>query len=121
LVDKDQDVSVLSTESSSTIDVDHLDADSHCELEAINHLVEHFEYTLQSAGADTDLIKPEFESLLSYAGHFIQVSTVDYQSVWWQISNCNKWTDLLILVQLLFALPASNGKIERVFFPVKCH
>ena len=26
-----------------------------------------------------------------------------------------EWTNLLVLVQLLFALPASNGKIERVF------
>ena len=66
--------------------MDHLDADSHSELKAIDHLVEHFEYPLQSAGADTDLIKPEFvKLLLSYAGHFIQLSTIDYQSVWWQI------------------------------------
>jgi len=38
--------------------------------------------------------------------------------MWWQIfhsPNCNEWTNLLILIQLLFALPASNGKIERVF------
>ena len=75
MVDKDQDVSVLSTESSSTIDVDHLDADSHCELEAINHLVERFEYTLQSAGADTDLIKPEFESLLVTLFSYQQLTT----------------------------------------------
>ena len=26
-----------------------------------------------------------------------------------------EWTNLLVLVQLLFALPASNGKIERFF------
>ena len=94
------------------------------ELEAIDRLVEHFKFSLQAAGADTDLIKPEFESLFSYAGHFIQLSTVDYQSVWWRIfhsPNCDEWTNLLIFIQLPFALPASNRKIERVFFPAKCH
>ena len=121
LLDKDQDVlSTQPSSSSATIDVDLGNdcVDSHSELEAIDRLVECFEFPLQSAGADTDLIKPEFESLLSYAGHFIQLSTVDYQSVWWRIfhsPSCNEWTNLLILIQLLFALPASNGKIERVF------
>ena len=56
--------------------------------------------------------------MLSYAGHFISLATTDYQSVWWRIfhsPNCKEWTNLLIFIQLLFALPASNGKIERVF------
>ena len=43
------------------------------ELKAIDHLVKRFEFPLQSASANTDLIKPEFEALLSYAGHFIQL------------------------------------------------
>ena len=121
LLDKDQDISTLTTEPSSStaiIDVDQGDDFIDSELKAIDRLVERFEFLLQSAGADTDLIKPEFEALLSYAGHFIQLSTNDYQSVWWRIfhsPNCNEWTNLLVFIQLLFALPASNGKIERVF------
>jgi len=78
LLDKDQDdVSVLSTEPSSSSAIVDTDLGNDFELEAIDHLVKRFEFPLQSAGADTDLITPEFESLLSYAGHFIQSSTVD--------------------------------------------
>jgi len=84
-LDKDQDVSILATEPSSSsaiFDVDTQNEFVGRELEAIDHLVERFEFPLQSADADMDLIKPEFESLLSYAGHFIELSTVDYQSLW---------------------------------------
>ena len=124
LLDKDQDLSILTTEPSSSFTIIDVDlGNDNFELEAIDRLVEHFKFPIQAAGADTDLIKPEFESLLSYAGHFIQLSTVDYQSVWWRIfhsPNCDEWTNLLIFIQLLFALPASNGKIES-FFPAKHH
>lgn len=69
-IDKDQYVSILTIQSSSTVDVKLVDI--HSELEAIDCLVEHFVFPLQSAGANTNLIKPEFESML--------LSTVDYQS-----------------------------------------
>ena len=38
--------------------------------------------------------------------------------VWWRLfhaPNSAKWANVLILAELLFSLPASNGKLERVF------
>ena len=38
--------------------------------------------------------------------------------MWWRLfhaPNSAKWANVLILAELLFSLPASNGKLERVF------
>ncbi len=46
---------------------------------------------------------------------------MDYKSVWWRMFNAfdaTEWSNALLLVQLLFSLPASNGKLERVFSTV---
>ena len=43
---------------------------------------------------------------------------MDYRAVWWRIFNApssSEWANSLILVKLLFSLPASIGKLERVF------
>ena len=47
---------------------------------------------------------------------------MDYRSVWWRLFyavNSSEWSNALILIQLLFSLPASNGKLERVFSTAK--
>ncbi|KAL5487067.1 hypothetical protein EMCRGX_G019626 [Ephydatia muelleri] len=50
------------------------------------------------------------------------VSTLGYQAVWWRLfhaPNCNDWPNLLLLVRMIFTLPVSNGKLERVFSTMK--
>ena len=86
------DVAVLDTEPATIVTAEQM---------AIDRLVQQFQFPLESAGATVDLIKPEFESMLSYAGHFISLATTDYQSVWWRIfhpPNCKEWTNLLIFI-----------------------
>ena len=61
------------------------------------------------------------EILVQYAVQFISVSTLDYRAVWWPIfhaPNASEWSNALILANLLFFLPASNAKVERVFSQV---
>ena len=61
------------------------------------------------------------EILVQYAVQFISVSTLDYREVWWRIfhaPNASEWSNALILANLLFSLPASNAKVERVFSQV---
>ena len=55
--------------------------------------------------------------MLEYAGNFIPLSTMDYSSVWWRLFHSPSKTDCvnaLTLAELLFSIPASNGKVERV-------
>ncbi len=45
-----------------------------------------------------------------------------YQAVWWRLfhaPNSSNWSNILTLVRLLFTLPVSNGKLERVFSTLK--
>ena len=87
-------------------------------LDNLDRLVERFAIPLQGALADCSKIKEEFKSVLQYAVQYISLSTMDYHTVWWRIFNgptASEWSSVLILVELLFSLPASNGKLECAF------
>ena len=57
--------------------------------------------------------------MIEYAVQYIAISSLDYHSVWWRLfhapnsAECRMY--ILVLAELLFSLPASNGKLERVF------
>ena len=53
-----------------------------------------------------------------YATKYISLSTLDYRAVWWRLfhsPDASEWVNILILIELLFSLPVSNGVVERVF------
>ena len=89
-------------------------------LNEVLRLVTRFKVPLQGAEAEaeTSEIHREFTKMMDYAASFISLSTLEYRSVWWRLFNvptkCD-WRSALLLVQLLFSLPALNGTVERVF------
>jgi len=88
-------------------------------LEELLRLISRFKIPLEGAGADTEEIYKEFEEIMEYAVNFISLSTLDYSSVWWRLFHCpsrSEWANALILIELLFSLPASNGKVESFFY-----
>ena len=92
--------------------------DENNSLEAVDRLVEHFSAPLVSAGANVDEIHAEFEGVIQYATDYISLSTLDYRAVWWRLLNApsaSDWINVLTLAELLFSLPASNEKLERIF------
>ena len=91
-------------------------------IEAIARLTSKFKVPLESAGAVVANVGDEFCDLLQYAIQFISLSSTSYQVVWWKLfhsPNASDWTNVLILARLLFTLPVSNGKLERVFSTMK--
>ena len=65
-----------------------------------------------------DEILREFQGILQYSTMYISLSTSDYHAVWWRlfyVPCASEWTNVLSLAELLFSLPASNGKVESVF------
>ena len=77
---------------------------------------------LASAGADLCAIRIEFSSILQYAIMYISLATSEYHAVWWRLFHApcaSEWPNMLILAELLFSLPASNGKVERTFSQLK--
>ena len=76
---------------------------------------------MEATAAEVGQIAFEFDAVLHYAIQFISLSTLDYKAVWWRIfhsPSAGEWCNILILVKILFSLPASNGKLERVFSQV---
>lgn len=91
-------------------------------IEAIARLTSKFKLPLESAGAVVANVGDEFCDLLHYAIQFISLSSTSYQVVWWKLfhsPNASDWTSVLILARLLFMLPVSNGKLERIFSTMK--
>ena len=88
------------------------------DLTAIDRLVERFSTPLQGAEVNTGVIKEEFAGMIEYAVQYIAIASLEYHSVWWRLfhaPNSAEWSNVLVLAELLFSLPASNGKLERVF------
>ena len=91
-------------------------------MEAIVRLGVRFKHPLESNGVVIEQLKDEFHDMITYANQFISLATMDYQSVWWRLyhaPNASSWSNILQLVRLLFTLPVSNGKLERVFSTLK--
>ena len=98
------------------------DNDKPDPMEAIVRLGERFKLPLEAAGADLDELPQEFREVLLYATQFISLSSITYQAVWWRLfhaPNASEWSNVLILAQLIFSLPVSNGKLERIFSTLK--
>ena len=95
--------------------------DENTSFDFIERLVSKFSIPLEKGQADTGKVKEEFELVVQYAVQFISLATLDYRSAWWRIFHspyAKDWSNALTLIQLLFSLPASNGKLERVFSEV---
>ena len=81
-----------------------------------------FKIPLENARIDVDAILSEFKEMVKYAIQFLSLSTMDYQAVWWRLFNCpcsGEWRNCLGLIELLYSLPASNAKLERIFSQLK--
>ena len=95
------------------------DNDGNCEaLVAIGRVVDQFLVPLKRAGVVFADIKDEFLEMLSFAVKYTSLSTTSYSSVWWRLfnsPNSGEWKRILILAELLFSLPSTNGKVEQTF------
>ncbi len=101
---------------------DHVEQPVPNYVSAINHLGLKFKIPLVASGVVVASILQEFQDIILYATEFISLSSTNYQTVWWKIfhsPNAASWTNALKLAQLLFTLPVSNGKLERIFSTLK--
>ena len=60
--------------------------------------------------------------MMLYATQFISLATLDYRAVCWRLfhsPSSSSWPNMLPLSRMLFSLPVSNGKLERIFSVLK--
>ena len=96
--------------------------DNTTPMEPIVRLGKRFQIPLESEGVDIERLPEEFQEMVLHATQFISLSTMGYRGVWWRLfnaPNASEWTNCLILARLLFTLPVSNGKLERIFSTLK--
>ena len=89
---------------------------------ALDSLISHFQTPLQRVGVDTSVIKEEWEDMTNYVMRYLDLVQENYRTIWWKLfntANANKWENVISLIELLFCIPMSNGKVERVFSALK--
>ena len=88
--------------------------------EGLTYLYKHFSIPLMNAVVKAlvpDLLN-QWHDLLQYAREYLCVTSTPNRVWWHRIFNCPRcsiWSDVLILIELLFTIPISNAKLERMF------
>ena len=86
----------------------------------LTELYDHFKVPLLNAGADGSLhdLLEQWHSLLDYSKRDLNPSRSPYLRVWRRIFDSDRrsdWSMILLLIELLFTIPISNAKVERLF------
>jgi hypothetical protein len=87
-------------------------------------LTEAFRAPLEAKGVDLSSIVDEIEDIVGYSRSYMYLSigSDDYKKIWYQLStspNAVKWPNVLTVCELLFSLPFSTAKVERIFSTLK--
>ena len=89
----------------------------------VEALASRFEEPLKSGGMDQALLLAEWHVMIDYAKQYLNLTTDHYCVIWWHLFSCAdavKWSNVLLLVELVFSLPISNCAVERVFSRLNC-
>jgi hypothetical protein len=90
----------------------------------VAELNDHLQVPLSKAGLDCsfhDLLE-QWHYLVEYTKRYLNPSQTPYLRVWRRIfdsANRKKWNMVMILVEILFSIPISNAKVERLFSLMK--
>lgn len=89
---------------------------------SLSNICAHFQIPLEAAGVDLLLVEDEWNDVVDYARRYLDIVRQGYKNIWWKIFNspdARKWANVLRVVELLFTLPVSNGRVERLFSQLK--
>ena len=67
-------------------------------------------------------LQDEIEDAVEYARKYLNLEISKYRKVWYNLHICpaaSSWPNLLLLCQLVFSLPFSNGRVEQIFSSLK--
>ena len=85
--------------------------------EAIDHLMTLFTTPLEKVQVVFTSVQQEWDGNVSYAKKYNS-----YKVVWWKLFNspdASDWTNVLTLIELIFTIPFSNGRLERCFLQLR--
>ena len=89
---------------------------------AVEYITSHFREPLEVVSANLASIQDEVEEVVDYARKYLSIQSESYQKIWYKLHispDASKWPNVLVLAELLFSLPFSNGRVERIFSSMK--
>ncbi len=108
-----------------TVNLNHdsVDVDDISEiLSSVEYITAHFRDPLLAVGTNLATIRDEVEEAVEYARKYLSIRSETCQTIWYKLHeapDAQKWPNVLILAELIFSLPFSNGKVERIFSVMK--
>ena len=81
-----------------------------------------FREPLVAVGVNLLMLQDQISEVVEYARSYLSIETEAYHKVWYKLHVCpdaSRWKDILILCELRFSLPFSNGRVERIFSSLK--
>lgn len=91
-------------------------------LAAVDSIATVFKEPLQASGVCLLGLQDEMEEVVEYARQYLSIESEKYHKVWYNLHICadsSKWANILVLCELCFSLPFSNGTVERMFSCLK--
>ena len=77
---------------------------------------------LEGTGVNVSSLQDEIEYAVGYARQYLSLESTHYRRVWYNLHICpdaSSWPNLLLLCELVFSLPFSNGRVEQIFSSLK--
>lgn len=89
---------------------------------AVDYIVQVFREPLESRGMCIATIQDELEEAVEYARQYLAIGTESYRAIWYKLHtspNAGKWSNLLMLCELIFSLPFTTSRVEQMFTMLK--
>ena len=89
---------------------------------SIGTIVEYFRAPLEAKNVELCCILDEIEDAVLYSRRYLNIEKDKYKNVWYRLHTAPdtaQWPNLLQICQLLFSLPFSTAKVERIFSVLK--
>ena len=89
---------------------------------SIGTIVEYFRAPLEAKNVELCCILDEIEDAVLYSRRYLNIEKDSYKNVWYRLHTAPdtaQWPNLLQICQLLFSLPFSTAKVERIFSVLK--
>ena len=91
-------------------------------LMAVELIATMFREPLEAVGINLLVLQHKIAEVVEYARSYLSIESEEYHKVWYKLYVCpdaSRWRDILVLCELCFSLPFSNGRVERIFSSLK--
>ncbi len=113
----------VAVEADSSDDHQEFAVDDKSEIRAaMDYIASVFCKPLELKGASLFQLNDELDDAADFCRNYFDCKNEDYRRIWYFLhsaEDAHRWSNLLIVCELLFSLPFTNSKVERSFSHLK--